>query len=165
LEAVALDGSLWRAYNGIGVIYDTRSRFGDAAEAYATALTVKPEAAPVLNNFGVSLMQQERFAEAEPRFVRALAIDPEMTRAETNLRMARAMQGKYLEAFAGVSRENMPDALNDVGYAAMLRGDYDLAEAYLSRALEESPVYHKTAAENLESLRRLKEIERAPEGS
>jgi Flp pilus assembly protein TadD len=39
----------------------------------------------------------------------------------------------------------------------MLRGDYDAAETYLTRAMEASPSYHRKAASNLARVQYLKQ--------
>ncbi len=74
------------------------------------------------------------------------------------------MKGDYLTALAGVSRENMADVLNNVGYAAMLRGDYDVAEAYLTRAVEARASFHSQAADNLRMLKDLRQARKAVAG-
>ena len=75
--------------------------------------------------------------------------------------MALAWQGKYVEALTGIRKDEMPVMLNNVGYIAMKRGDYEFAEAYLSQAMQMSPSYYAKAAENLEYLRQLKRAEKA----
>jgi Tfp pilus assembly protein PilF len=59
------------------------------------------------------------------------------------------MQGKYEAAFEGSTRATLANDLNTVGFAALSRGDLDIAEAYFRRALAINPVYDKTAASNL----------------
>jgi len=101
---------------------------------------------------GMSYLMQHRFDEAIAQFEQAITLDPNLKVATRNMRMAYALQGKYVEALAGVPDKDMPDELNNVGYAAMLRGEYDVARAYLSRAIEMSPAYHRQASANLEQL-------------
>ena len=45
-------------------------------------------------------------------------------------------------------------ALNDVGYVAMLDGNYDVAQRYFERAILESPRHYQTAQDNLDELGR-----------
>ena len=111
----------------------------------------------------MSYLLRERYVEAIAKFREALALDPELQIASANLRMSYAMQGKYIQALAGVPDRDMPDALNNVGYSAMLRGDFDSAEAYLNRALDLSPAYHRKAASNLKRLEELRAL--ASEGT
>ncbi|MFK7944641.1 MAG: hypothetical protein AB8B85_17280, partial [Paracoccaceae bacterium] len=48
--------------------------------------------------------------------------------------------------------EELPDALNNVGYIAVVNGDFAVADQYLRRAMEISPTYHEAAAANLNLL-------------
>jgi Flp pilus assembly protein TadD len=149
-EAVADDVTLWRAHLGLGQIADRERDWVAAEAAYATALA-QGEHAATYNNLAISYMRQKRYDEAIARFHKSLAMKPDAA-VRANLRFAYAMSGDYLSALAGVSKENLPDALNNAGYAAMLRGDYDQAEAYLTRAIEASVSHHATAADNLQLL-------------
>lgn len=159
-EAVAREPTLWRAYNALGQIHDSRQEWAAAAAAYEKALAIKPESAATRNNMGMSAMLQRDFDTAIMQFERATMLDPELGGAQTNLRIALALNGEYVDAFAGVPRTRVADTLNNIGYAAMMRGDLDVAESYFVRALETSPTYHITAAENLNQLRYLQERRR-----
>ncbi|MBL9096919.1 MAG: tetratricopeptide repeat protein, partial [Alphaproteobacteria bacterium] len=125
-----------------------------AEAAYQAALIPRPRAA-AHNNLGLSYARQRRYDEAITQFHLALALKADPL-VRTNLRFAYAMKGEYLNALAGVAKENLPDALNNVGYAAMLRGDYEAAEAYLTRAIEASATHHRTASDNLQLLNDLR---------
>ena len=48
-------------------------------------------------------------------------------------------------------------ALNNVGYIALLRGDYDHAEAYFTRAMEVDPTFNEIAWRNLKLLNNLRD--------
>ena len=151
-EATAADASLWRAFNALARIYDSRHDWAAAESAYRSAIAASPKQAILFNNLGMSYLMQHRFDEAVAQFREAVALDPGLKVAATNIRMAYALQGRYVEALAGVPEKELPDELNNVGYAAMLRGEYDVARAYLSRAIEMSPAYHRQASANLEQL-------------
>jgi Flp pilus assembly protein TadD len=155
-NALAVDGTLWRAYSALGWVHDARREWLQAELNYRRALALAPGSAVVHNNLGMSYLLQRRYPEAVDMFRRALDLDSELAAARANLRIALASQGHYGEALAGVSPAALPDALNDVGYLAMMRGDYEIAESYLSRAMHVSPSYHSLAARNLESLETLK---------
>lgn len=159
-EAVAKDPSLWRAHNALGQVHDARQRWEEAGAAYERALAVRPDSAIVHNNIGMSAMLRRDLETAVAEFREALRLDPGLTRAEANLRMALALRGAYADAFAGVDRRDVPDTLNNIGYAAMMRGDFTAAEAYFVRAIEASPTYHERAAANLERVRYLKSADR-----
>jgi len=156
IKAVELDATLWRSHSALGWIYDNEKEWALAETSYRRALTVAPDSAVVHNNLGMSYMLQRRLPEAATEFRTAVKLRPDLEPLRANLRIALASQGSYVEALAGVSKRNLPDALNDVGYLAMMRGDYDSAGAYFLRAMELSPTYHAMAARNLESLEALK---------
>ena len=155
-KAVDEDASLWRAWNALGVYYDTRSLWKDADESYKQALAAKPKLALIHNNLGRSLLMQRKYADATSAFRKALRIRPDLTAARANLRLSLAWEGKYQEATTGVKQGELPTVLNDVGYIAILRGDYDQAEALLSRAMVESPSFNETASKNLDYVKIIK---------
>lgn len=159
--AVAADAELWRAWNALGHVYDQQKRWPDSENAYRKAIAGNPGSAEVTNNYGMSLMLQGRYPEAEASFEQALAIDPGLLPAKSNLRLSLAWQGRYSEALEGLAPEAAGDALNNVGYVALLRGDYDAAERYLTQALEASPIYHEAAAKNLELLKGIRDGQQA----
>ncbi len=75
--------------------------------------------------------------------------------AANNLRLARAMQGDYKTAFAGSTKATLVADLNTVGFAAMSRGDYSMAETFFTRAMHLSPQFDRTAWDNLVYLKQL----------
>ncbi len=154
-RAVAVDPNLWRSWMALGRVHDGNKDWPEAEAAYAKALVVQPDSPIVVNNIGMSLMLQHRYPEAVQTFERALAADPTMEMTRANLRIALAWQGQYDEALVGTPNAGRADALNNVGYVAMLRGDHESAQKYFSQALEISPTYHERAARNLETLRLL----------
>lgn len=157
--ALARDPSLVRAWLGRGVAADRRRDWAMAASAYDKALALDPASAPALTNRGYSRLLQGRYADAEADFVRAVALDPRLTAAATDLRLARAMQGRYEQAFAGSKRNELARDLNTVGFAAMTRGDYPIAQAYFTRALKLNTEFDRVAWANL---RYLQQIDREP---
>ena len=157
-QAVDLNPGLWRAWNALGQLYDSRSDWSKAKSSYDRALGLAPDEPIVPNNIGVSLMLQGRYAEAEATFSDALKRVPGNEIIGNNLRLCLAFQGRYLEAMAGVRREDTAAALNNIGYVAILRGDYVHAEAYLSRAMEQSAEFSDTAWKNMQYLESVKEL-------
>lgn len=147
--AVSADETAWRAWNGLARVYDHQRQWAQADAAYDNALRHSPSAHVVLNNWGMSLLARDRTAEAADKFAQALRREPTFDVATTNLRFALAMQGKYREALGGVDDSDLPGTLNNVGYAALLRGDRDNAERYLAQAMEGAPTFNETAWKNL----------------
>jgi Flp pilus assembly protein TadD len=152
-QAVTADPTLWRAWNGIGQYHDGRQNWAEANRSYTIALQQNPKSSMVLTNVGASLLLQGRHREAEEKLARALALEPTNGVARTNLRLALAWQGRYVDALVGAKGEELISVLNDIGYVAILRRDYGNAEAYLTRALKESPTFYEPAWHNLQYMR------------
>ena len=155
--AVELDPASWRAWNALGRARDARRAWEEARVAYERALALAPDEGAVLNNFGMSKLSAGDTDAAAALFVRALEASPDLAAAETNLRLALALGGRYEEALAGVDAEDMPDALNNAGYAALLRGDYTQARVLFLRAIDASPGFYEPAWSNLRFLRSVEE--------
>lgn len=163
--AVEADPSLWRSWNALGSYYDTKEDWAAATEAYDLALAERPNDPMILNNRGFSYFMQGRLDESIADIERALHLDPELTPAQYNLRLAHAWSGRYVRALAGATDEELPRVLNNIGYVAMLRGDYENAEAYLLRAMEVDPTFNETAWQNLARLRNMRELGALEDGS
>ncbi len=155
-KAVEMDPQLWRAWNAIGYISDSKRDFEIAQESYRRAIEIRPESAAAHNNLGMSHMLQGNHAAAEKAFVKALVLDSSLELARVNLRLVLAWQGKYAEALHGLPRKSAPKVLNNIGYIAMLRGDLADAEGYLTRSMEASPSFNEAAWENMRQLAELK---------
>jgi Flp pilus assembly protein TadD len=151
-KAVALDSKLWRAWNGLGFYYDRHKEWKKAERSYNNALKVKSDRPSLFNNRGFSKLMQGSYESAISDFNSALRLNPDLMAARMNIRLALAWLGRYVEAIAGATRDELPEVLNNVGYVAMLKGEFPVAEAYFSRAMERSPSYNETAATNLKKL-------------
>jgi len=148
-EALAQDSGLVRGWIVRGVLADRRRDWKASEASYARAIALDPASSVAFNNRGYARLLQGRNPEAEADLLRALQIDGSLAAAQTNLRLARAMQGRYAEAFLGSTRDDLARDLNIVGFAAMSRGDYALAESYFARALDINGQFDRTAAANL----------------
>jgi Flp pilus assembly protein TadD len=160
-KALKEDTQLWRSWNALGTIKDRGGDWAEAREDYERALEINPDAIEAINNRGISFLWEGKYLEAEKTFKEVLRRSPDLVEARTNLRMALAWQGKYVEALTGIRKKEMAVMLNNVGYIAMKRGDYEFAEAYLAQAMQMSPSYYAKAAENMEYLKQLKHAEKA----
>lgn len=155
-KAVALDAGLARAWNALGAVADRKRDWALAEKAYAESLRLEPASPTVLSNRGYSRLLQGRLDDAVADLTVAVRARPNEPQVQNNLRLALALSGRYDEAFAGVSRRDLHRELNNIGYAALVRGDYVSAEAYLNRALEVSDVFYRQAWQNLVYLGDLK---------
>ena len=155
-QAIALDKSLWRAWNCLGREYDLRRDWAKAAQAYSAAMSAPgANIAIVLNNRGYSKLLQRLTAEAAADFVAALDKDPSLAAARTNLRLTLAMEGHYSRATAVGPADDRAAVLNNVGLAAALRGDYLQADTMLNQAIAARGQYYAKASENLQLSRDL----------
>jgi Flp pilus assembly protein TadD len=152
-KAVDADPTLWRSWNALGEIADSRHRSDEALASYARALEIKPASPAVINNIGYSKLLAGQPEQAIVEFRKALALDSSSATILNNLRLAMAASGSYAEAVKAAPRNQTPVIFNNVGYVAMERGDYSVAQAYLVRAMEGSPSYDSVAAKNLDQLK------------
>ena len=151
-RAVELDPGNWRAWNALGQARDRRQAWGMAEKAYVAALQQAPEEPAVLNNYGMSQLAAGNHVRAEQLFAQALERAPDLEIVETNLRLALALQGRYDAALAGTATAAAPESLNNVGYAALMRGDYPSARAFFLQAIDASPSFYEPAWRNLRYL-------------
>jgi Flp pilus assembly protein TadD len=155
-NALSHDPTLWRAWNGLAQASDLSKNWQASATAYAQALKYAPDGSLVHNNMGVSLLAQARYDEALKEFEGVLKSNPNLATARTNRQIALALLQRYPDALDAVPPGDKARALNNIGYVAMLKGDYDNAEKFFSEAVQENPE-NKAAQENLELVHKMKE--------
>lgn len=151
-RSVDSNASLWRAWIGLGRLHLTASRTQDARAAFVMAEQTAPQSASAQNDIGMAHLRMKNPETAMGYFKRALQIDPSHPLAQANLRIVKAMQGDYRGAVQGVDVERQHHAYNNAGYAALMRGEYEVADQYLRNAMVLSPIHHRTAAANLDLL-------------
>jgi len=158
-RAVDIDGSLWRAHNGLGVIADLEGRYEDAIEQYEMGLAVRPDSAMLRSNIGYSRYLSGDLGGAESDFIEAISLDRRYTTAWKNLGLVYARTGRYRDALELLqATSDKSTAYNDVGYIAMLNEDFELAETFFDEAIRLSPRYYASAVRNREMARnRLKD--------
>lgn len=149
-RAVANDAERWAAWNGLGIIADVEGNYLKAQEYFRKGLEIFPDHPKMTANLGWSKLLAGDLMEAE-HFLRAAAKeDPANIATLSNLAFCLALQGDYQQAMQIYTNlYNKFVAANNVGYAAMVRGDNTGAKRHLSEALELNPSYYKTAANNL----------------
>lgn len=147
----------WRSCNAMGLLSDLTGNAEAARYWYQQALAVNPKEASVVNNLGYSRLMAKDYAEAEAHFTDALALSPNAPRLRGNLVLALAWQGDYARAIRYARQwQSEASALNNVGYIALLRGEFDTAIRYFEQALERSPTWYPRAAANLERARAMR---------
>lgn len=151
--ATQADPSLWRSWNALGSLADRRRQGDEAAQLFAKAAEINPGSAAVKNNIGYSELIKGDPQRAADTLRAALALDPKSETIQNNLRLAIAANGNYDEALRAATREQLPVALNNVGYVAMQHGDLAAAEGYFARAMEASGSYATVTAKNLDRLK------------
>lgn len=155
--ALANNSNNWEAHNGLGVIADLENNGTEAIAHYEAALAIQPTNPMLLNNIGYSYYLTGDEIKAKYFFNQALSNDNRYNRAIHNLALIEIKNGNFSAATALFNRI-MPihESYNNIGYICMLSGQYDVADEYLRRAINESPVYFPKAQENLKTLSTLK---------
>ncbi len=149
--------SPYKAYLALGIIADLEQNYDTGQYLYSKVLEVNPKSVQALVNMGYSHYLDGNLDEAEYYNKRAAALKPSEKRAWSNLGLVFVRKEQYdlaLEAFSRV----MPDAeaMNDVGYFAMLDENYEAAIEYLEMAITASPTYYPKAQQNLKRAEKLK---------
>jgi Flp pilus assembly protein TadD len=156
-QAVKHSNRQWKSHNGLGVIADLEHNSAEAIAQYEAAAAIEPTNPMILNNVGYSYYLAGDEVKAKHFFNQALSFDNKYKRAIHNLALIEIKRGAYPTAIALFNRI-MPthEAFNNTGYICMLNGQYDVAEEYFQRAIDESPVYFPKAQENMNTLLTLK---------
>ncbi len=149
-HALALDPDLAIAHMGLGMLEDRRQRHEAARAHYFTALELDPRRYEIVNNIGMSLMMSGDFEGAANAFEEAIFFEPRDPMLYNNLGMAQARLGLYESALENLTRHaSKADALNNLGYACMMNGDFQSAITYFERSLLEGPSRLETVLANL----------------
>ena len=153
--AVAIDATLWRSHNALGILADRDERYDAAIDHYTAAIQSRPNSASIRNNRGYSKYLAGDLEASKRDFLAAIDIDPSYELAWRNIGLVYAREQDYTRALNAMKRA-MPEhvALNDVGYIAMLDGNYRIAQTYFENAVIVSPRHYQTAQDNLVELRR-----------
>jgi hypothetical protein len=93
-KAVAIDPQSVKAYNAMGVSYDSIALYRQATLCYEAAVKLDPTAGYVYNNMGYSFMLQGNHGEAVEAFKKALSLDSENIRIHNNLARAYSLSGQ-----------------------------------------------------------------------
>jgi Flp pilus assembly protein TadD len=153
-HVVERDEDRWQVHNALGVIADLDGLHVAAMAHYERALTLNSTSADVMNNMGYSSFLADDPVAASEYLVDALRHNATHTVAWLNLGKTMARQGRYADAFnIFAERQKRPFAYHDVGYMALLNGDFLRAENYLTKALNDSPTHFDEAYRNRSTAR------------
>jgi Flp pilus assembly protein TadD len=149
-RAVVVDPRHWPAHNGLGVIADKEHRFADAERHFKRALEILPGHPRLIGNMGWSKLLSGQLEEAQALLEQALLLAPEEKITRSNLALSLALQGHYERARSLYTElYGEAAAANNLGYAAMVRGDDAAAAAFLRDAIHARASFYTRAANNL----------------
>jgi tetratricopeptide (TPR) repeat protein len=106
---------MMRAYNNLGLCYDSLGQFDEAIQSFTRAIELnrrqeKPSAWPPLN-LAVSLIALNRLDEAVAQLHEALSYNPEFPQAHYQLGLVLEKERKFEEAIAPLQRAMELDPL------------------------------------------------------
>lgn len=143
-------------YNAMGILNDLDGNYEAARQYYELVLQQQPGNAPALTNLGYSYYLDGNLKQAEIKLRLATQKQPDFKRAWHNLGLVYVRMNHYKRALVALKRVMPePDALNDLGYFAMLEGRYAQAQELFLKAIDSSPTYFAKAQDNLEKLQEL----------
>ena len=107
-RVIELDPNMMRAYNNLGLCYDSLGQFDEAIQSFSRAIELnrkqkQPSAWPPLN-LAVSLISLNRLEEAVVRLHEALSYDPKFPQAHYELGLVLEKERKLEEAIAPLQR-------------------------------------------------------------
>lgn len=149
-RAVAEEPELWRAWNGLGVIYDMSQSWKLAEQAFKAGIAIEGHNPTLNNNLGLSYMRQNRFTEAIIAFENVQTLQNGRDQAHMNYRTALAMNGDIEKAISGATDTQVAQLYNNLGVAAIKSGKHGQAIEYLKKAIAINPSYYPNAVKNLE---------------
>ncbi len=153
VRVVETNPQSWRAYNGLGILSDVKGKHIEAIEFYDIANTVDSNNPEILNNKGFSFYMNGNLDQAQHYYMQALKANPGFKKAIYNYALTKGRQGNYQEALSIFSRTlNAPEANNNTGYIALMNGDLERAEFYLTKAIQLSDHFYAKAHENMREL-------------
>ena len=107
-RVIDLDPNMMRAYNNLGLCYDSLGQFDEAIRSFTRAIELnrgqkQPSAWPPLN-LAVSLISLNRLDEAAARLRESLSYNPEFPQAHYELGLVLEKERKFGEAIAPLQR-------------------------------------------------------------
>jgi len=123
-KVLAIDPTNAKAYNGMGVSFDSLGEHGRAIQHYESALALDSNLHYVYNNLGYSYLLQGTLQSSIRAFQKAIDLDKDQKRYHNNLALAYAKEGLFERAYEEF----------------ILGGDDASARQNLARLQSESPI-------------------------
>ena len=99
-EVLSIDPQNVKAYNAVGISYDSLSEYDRAEAAYSAALKIQPDSDYVYNNLGFSYVLQGKYNLAIDAFQRAMSLNNKKKQYRYNLGLAYARKGQFDSALS-----------------------------------------------------------------
>jgi lipoprotein NlpI len=99
-KVLAIDPRSAKAYNGMGVCYDSLGEHSRAIQCYEAALALDSGLHYVYNNLGYSYLLQGKLDPSIKAFEKAIALNKDEKRYHNNLALACAQEGLFERAHA-----------------------------------------------------------------
>lgn len=139
------------SYMGLGILADVESNYDIARSLYDKAYMVSPKMTKILINQGYSYYMSGDYSNAALYTQKALKREPNNEKAQNNMALIYLAQEQENQALNMFSRHmERYEALNNVGYFLMLKGNPEKAVPYFQQAIDAKPSYYKLANDNLE---------------
>jgi tetratricopeptide (TPR) repeat protein len=137
-----------RAYNGLGVAYESQGYLVDALSSFNQAIEINPFYEHAYNGRGNVYTKQGRFIQALSDYRKALEIDPGYADVYYNLGILYDKQGNFAQALfdydlAIKKRSNYPEAYYNRGNTYRNINNFSQALSDYNKALEQDPDYEK----------------------
>ena len=97
-KAVAMDGELVPAYNGLGVAYTMLGKHAESVKAQQRALELRPDFAQAHAGLGLTYFRQNALDSALDHYRRAADMDPDLLDAHLKIGVILLTQERYAEA-------------------------------------------------------------------
>ena len=94
-EIIHKDPTFVKAYNAMGISYESLGDFNKAIHSYELALKISPNLDYVLNNLGFAYLLRENYDMAIDAFQKAIVLDNHNKRFRNNLGLAYAKKDRY----------------------------------------------------------------------
>ena len=115
-EIIHKDPTFVKAYNAMGISYESLGDFNKAIHSYELALKISPNLDYVLNNLGFAYLLRENYDMAIDAFQKAIVLDPNFSRAYFSQGVSYGQLGEYPKAIAQINTALKMEPQNGMYY-------------------------------------------------